>query len=202
MFRSRIGVPESPEGYVYEAPDDLPEEVAGLVDDEEMAEIQEVAHELGLTQEQLTGLLDWRFDRLSGFGSRMAAELARARVEAETALRREWGGDYERNLNLSRRALREFGGEELLGFLSRTRADGMQLANHPEIVRWAANAGRALGEATLRQGGEGGGLTVEERRAELTRAIHDARAAGDRQTARELDAERRALTARAVGDRV
>jgi hypothetical protein len=193
-FRARMGVPESPEDYDYEAPDDLPEELAAFAGDDELAEIFELAHGLSLTQDQLSSLLDWRYEKLAGTGERLAEELGRRRAEAETALQREWGRDYRRNLHLSQRALREYGGEGLSSFLARARVEGTQLANHPEIVRWAANAGRALAEASLRQGGEGGGLSAEERRSELTRAIHDARAAGDTARARELDAERRALT--------
>lgn len=200
-FRARMGVPDRPEGYEYEPPGNLPDILTEAADEAEMAEIFEVAHELGLSQAQLTGLLDWRFERLAGAGEQIEAKLARAREESERILRREWGRDYERNLNLSRRALRAFGGEGLAGFLTRARVDGAQLANHPEIVRWAASIGAALSEATLHAGGEGGGRSAEERRAELTQAIHDARAAGDSARARELDAERRSLTGRIYGDR-
>ena len=193
-FRSRMGVPESPADYAYDAPDDLPDYLADAAGEAEMSEIFEVAHGLGLTQTQLSGLLDWRFEQLAGAGARLEGQFARAREESEKGLRREWGRDYERNLNLSRRALREFGGEGLMEFLTRARVDGAQLANHPEIVKWAAGAGRALTEGTLHTGGEGGGRSPEERRTELTQAIHDARAAGDGARAKELDAERRALT--------
>ena len=198
-FRSRMGVPESPEDYEYDSPGDLPEHLADMAGGEAITEIFELAHGLGLTQTQLSGLLDWRHDQLSGAGARLEAQLGRAREESERTLRREWGGDYERNLNLSRRALREFGGEGLMEFLTRARVDGAQLANHPEIVRWAAGAGRALTEGKLHLGGEGGGQSPEERRTELTQAIHDARATGDSARARELDTERRALTGRIYG---
>lgn len=198
-FRSRLGVPESPGGYEYEPPGDLPEILAEAADEGELAEIFEVAHGLGLTQAQLSGLLDWRFEQLAGAGTRLEGQLARAREDSERALRREWGREYERNLNLSRRALRDFGGDGLVEFLTRARVDGAQLANHPEIVRWAAGVGRALGEASLHLGGGAGGQSPEERRAALTHAIHDARAAGDSARARELDSERRALTGRIYG---
>lgn len=199
-FRTRMGVPESPNDYLYETPDDLPDYLADAAGEDEMAEIFEISHGLGLTQAQLSGLLDWRFEQLSGAGARLEGQLASARGESERGLRREWGRDYERNLNLSRRALREFGGDGLVEFLARARVDGAQLGNHPEIVKWAASAGRALTEATLHLGGETGGLSAEDRRAELTQGIHDARAAGDNARARELDVERRALTGRIYGD--
>jgi len=199
-FRSRLGVPESPGDYEYDPPGNLPDYLAEAAGETEMAEIFEVAHGLGLTQAQLSGLMDWRFEQLAGVGTRLEGQLARARKDSEQALRREWGRDYDRNLNLSRRALRDFGGDGLVEFLTRARVDGAQLANHPEIVRWAAGVGRALGEASLHLGGEGGGRSPEDRRSELTHAIHDARAAGDSARARELDAERRALTGRIYGD--
>jgi hypothetical protein len=199
-FRSRMGVPESPEGYEYDAPGDLPDYLADAAGEQEMSEILEVAYGLGLTQAQLSGLMDWRFEQLAGAGVRLDGQLARAREESERSLRREWGRDYDRNLNLSRRALREFGGEGLGDFLARARVDGAQLANHPEIVKWAASAGRALSEGMLQLGGEGGGQSSEDRRAELTHAIHDARASGDSARAKELDVERRALTGRIYGE--
>ena len=72
--------------------------VADAAGEAEMAEIFDVAHELGLSQAQLSGLLDWRFERLAGAGGRLEAELARAREESARVLQREWGRDYERNL--------------------------------------------------------------------------------------------------------
>lgn len=200
-FRARMGVPESADGYAYDPPADLPDEIAAAAGEDELAEIFDVAHGLGLSQAQLSGLLDWRYDRLGALGMEMQAQQAAAREKSERDLRREWGGDFERNLNLSRRACREFGGERFAAFLGRARVDGTQLANHPEIVRWAARVGQALTEGTLQMGGEGGGASPEERRAELTRQIHDARAAGDSARARELDAERRDLTGRIYGER-
>lgn len=199
-FRTRMGVPERPEDYDYEVPRDLPEQVAEAITDEELSDTFAAAHELGLTQAQLTGLLDYRLDSLAGAERRLAGQLAAAREEAEASLRRDWGRDYDRNLNLSRRTLRDFGGDGLIEFLATARVHGEQLANHPEIVKWAASVGRGMTEGTLRLGGDGGGQPPEERRAELTQAIHDARAAGNGARARELDTERRALTGQIYGD--
>jgi hypothetical protein len=199
MFRSRMGVPESADGYVYDPPTDLPDEIAAAAGEDELVEIFNVAHGLGLSQTQLSGLLDWRYERLGALGTEMQTQQAAALQKSERDLRREWGRDFDRNLNLSRRACREFGGERFAAFLGRARVDGAQLANHPEIVRWAARVGQALTEGTLQLGGEGGGSSPEARRAELTRQIHDARAAGDSARARELDAERRELTGRIYG---
>ncbi|MDH5556772.1 MAG: hypothetical protein OEZ03_05435 [Alphaproteobacteria bacterium] len=198
-FRTRMGVPENPADYEYDPPGDLPDYLADAGNEDEIAEMFEVSHALGLTQAQLSGLLDWRFEKLSEAGEQLGHQMTRAREEAEQGLRREWGRDYDRNLNLSRRALRDFGGEGLPEFLSRARVDGTQLGNHAEIVRWAANVGRALSEATLEFGGEGGGMSSEDRRTQLTQEIHDARAAGDGARAKELDAERRTLTGRLYG---
>ena len=199
-FRTRMGVPERPDDYDYELPGDLPKHLADAISEQDLSDVFDAAHALGLTQVQLTGLLDYRLDALAGGEQRLAGQLAAAREEAEASLRRDWGRDYDRNLNLSRRALRQFGGDGLIEFLTATRVHGAQLANHPEIVKWAASVGRGMTEGTLHLGGEVGGQSPEERRAELTQGIHDARAAGDGAKARELDVERSRLTGELYGN--
>lgn len=62
-----------------------------------------------------------------------------AATEAE--LRREWGSNYDRHMDLANRAIRVFGGPEAVRALIETGA-----GRHPAIVRAFARIGAALAE--------------------------------------------------------
>src|SRR3546814_17122436 len=108
---------------------------------------------------------DWRSDVCSSDLQEKAA--AERRAEAETSLRREWGGDHERNLTFAQRAVRSFGDDTFVDFLESQEVEGVKLGDHPAFVRAFAAIGRAMGEdqPTTGAGERGGGrLKAEESR--------------------------------------
>ena len=89
--------------------------------------------------------------------------------QAETALRRDWGSDYDTNVELANRFVeRAFGAES--DFAARKLADGTALGSHPDFIRMAASIGRLLNEDRLVTGdGDGDGATsVQEQIDGLT----------------------------------
>jgi hypothetical protein len=166
-FREALGVPEKPEGYALKPPAGVPE---GTFTPESAAMFQSWAHKHGLTPKQAQGLLE---DYLGSTAQGLAAnEQARAAKveEAVTTLRGEWGAAYDAKVERANRALKQFGGDDLVAALAETG-----LANDPRMIRAWAAIGEKMGEdnpAGLGTGRSAGGvLTPAEATAELRRIM-------------------------------
>jgi hypothetical protein len=123
------------------------------------------------------GLAQWQVDLLAGglaeFGEQHRAQSEhsadRRRAAAEAELRREWGGAFERQMDLANRALRVFGGPDAVRALIRSGA-----GTQPAIVRAFARIGAALAEDGGLPGERGGGAPAPSRaRSEIQRLKSD-----------------------------
>lgn len=68
------------------------------------------------------------------------------RAEAETALKKELGADYDKHIEVAIRARNAFGGKELVDFLDNTIVQGQKLGDHPVLVKAFGNVGLRMGE--------------------------------------------------------
>lgn len=137
------------------------------ITDELLAEMEEKARALGLTEKQARGLLAYRAEQYAAWvRQQKEAEAAQAEAWKEMVLAdREIGGN-ERRIRASNaaaaRALKVFGSEELRNLLVST---GYEF--HPEIRRALVRAGKAIGEAEAVRGkdtaGSGDGRSLAER---------------------------------------
>jgi hypothetical protein len=146
-YRRQLGVPARPEDYALKLPDDLPE---ALRDDPAAAALRQdfvtAMHGAGATPEVVQQALDWYHGNLAESLAQQEKAAGESRAEAEAALRREWGGDHERNLAFAQRAARSFGDEAFVDFLERHEAEGVKLGDHPTFLRAFAAIGRAMAE--------------------------------------------------------
>jgi hypothetical protein len=141
-FYSRLGVPEDPKGYKFDAPQ-LPE---GMAVNEKLDNwFREAAHKHGLTPKQAASLYS-EFNGLQAgeFSERQQAEQMGV-AEAETALKKEWGKAFDSKLELAKRAVTTFGAQESI--------DKLGLGNHPDFVRMMAKIGEAISEDKLVKAG-------------------------------------------------
>jgi hypothetical protein len=103
-----------------------------------------IAKELGLNSEQATKLVEYQ-DKVNREAQADLTAQWKARSDQwRDSLQKDvdFGGDaYEGNIQASRRALRAFGGEPLASALG-----ALGLGNHPELVKFFARVGRAMGE--------------------------------------------------------
>lgn len=99
-------------------------------------------------------------EKLVRFWNEVAEDLAAAREDAWIQARREWaartmrdreigGANLDRTVQLASRVVNAYGSEELKEVF---RATG--LGNHPEVVRFMARVGRAVGEDELHLGSQ------------------------------------------------
>jgi hypothetical protein len=118
---------------------------------------KEAAAELGLTVKQAQGVLD-KFYGVHSAGVKSAEDRAAEEfAKAETALRNEWGADFDQRVHEANRAIDELGGETLRAELTK-----VGLINNPVVAKMFANlAAQVLEDTGLPgTGNDGGGDTI------------------------------------------
>jgi hypothetical protein len=139
LLFDRLGRPKSPGEYALTPPEGLTasaEIVPAVAED-----YRRTAHELGLLPRQVQGLYSW-FMQLNDRQTADPHSASRHAIEeGKRTLRQEWAGDYDRRVDLARRTVRRFGGEELEAHLVESG-----LGDDPRLLRFLAAAGVALAE--------------------------------------------------------
>lgn len=146
---NRLGRPETVDGYQVTPPENIPDWVS--LEDESVQGAQrsflEAMHGTGATQEMVDTALGWYWNHLSESESTRDRVLDDEFANTEAGLRREWGRDFEGNLEHAGRAVAAFGGQELGDTLEQ-----FGLSNHPAVIRAFARVGRTMGEDTMISG--------------------------------------------------
>lgn len=140
---NKLGRPESPDKYdlsAFKAPEGMPWNADG----------QKVMvgkmHELGLNQQQVQGMLT-AYAGLQGEAWQGAqAGAAKAAETAQVELRKEWGADFDRQMDLANRAVREAFGGDLEAAKQIKLADGTFLLDNPALARAMAKMGATISE--------------------------------------------------------
>lgn len=136
-FRKALGVPETPDDYKLEIPQGLPEGVE--LDDAALAPLKAEAHKLGVTPEQLQGLLNFQLAKEAQDWAELKQQQEQFTKEAEESLKKEWGQGYEKKLALVERVKLTGGG----------LPEGHWGNNDPHIQRLLANIGSKISEGQL-----------------------------------------------------
>jgi len=117
-----------------------------------------LAKELDLTQEQAQKLVDFEASRMTQFQSAQAQAFANqvAAWGEETRGDKEVGGQaFDASVQAAGLAMNRFGTPELraiFGLPSKENPKGLGLGNHPELIRFIARVGKAMGEDTFHSG--------------------------------------------------
>ncbi len=149
-FFKALGVPEKSTDYEFSAAD-------GVEHDPKMIEwAKGIFHKANLNADQ-AGVISAGWD---GFVTEMgkAQKLVQEEAvkEANEKLKTEWGSDYDKKLELTKRAFTHFSGEEFDKFLVDTG-----IGNHPAFIKAFHAIGAAMGEDFSPQGkGPGSDETV------------------------------------------
>ncbi|MBW1989420.1 MAG: hypothetical protein JRI97_07725, partial [Deltaproteobacteria bacterium] len=152
--------PETPEAY--ELPEVKTPEGLGFAESY-VDNFKQAAHKLGLTKEQAAGLWSTLGEASKSNYEEYAAQIEAKTAETEAALKKEWGEQYDANVERARRVVAAFGGEELADYLEQSG-----LGNHPALVKFMAAVGEKLSEdelVTTPPGSYGETLTEEKLRA-------------------------------------
>ncbi len=143
VFLNKLGRPEKPEGYGLDKPE-LPEGMP--YSDEAVQAYRGLAHQVGLNDSQAKSLFE--LHNKMAIESFKADNEARqkAQNEAVEGLKKDWGDGYDANIELAKRALKKFGGDNLTKFLDESGA-----GDNASVLK----AFHAIGEAISDDAGSG-----------------------------------------------
>ncbi len=160
-FYTALGRPEKPEGY--EIPTEgMPE---GLdIPPESLESYYQAAHDLGLNTQQVAGLYRWLMEDVGKQGEGLATTAVEEKAAGEKVLREEFGDAYDQRMAVSKKAVRDFGGDELVAFLNDTG-----LGDSPALVKAFSKIGIAVGTDEIIGTGAATtfGMTPEEAQAKI-----------------------------------
>lgn len=144
---SKLGRPDSPEGYGIEVPEKADPEFYNWA--------KSAFHKLNFTKDQATNLLT-EFSQYSEGVKLTAQEKYKQQVsEQELALKKEWGAAYHQNIAVAQEAVKKFGvPAEAVDALEKTLGfDG--------VMKFLSNIGSKLGESRFIAGNQGAGFSPE-----------------------------------------
>ena len=119
--------------------------------DQFVKDVQGKFHELGLTEKQGNALAEWYHGVQKGMVDTTLAGSAQQAEADLAALKTEWGGAYDENIEFGRRAAREYG-------LDEAKLNKMEQAlGTGEMLKLMASIGRSQGEASFNKGDGGSG---------------------------------------------
>ena len=138
-FYQKIGRPETVEGY------ELPELAEGeAYDDQMMGAIKNYALENNIPKDMFSGMVGIYMQEAN-------AAMERQAVATEDALKQEWGGQYDANIEISRRALRELAPAEITEPLI-AELGRMNMDNSEPFVKFLHSVGSKMMDDTLVKG--------------------------------------------------
>ncbi|NKB59001.1 MAG: hypothetical protein GKS00_21960 [Alphaproteobacteria bacterium] len=193
-YRKQTGVPLSADGYAFDMPQGTEPSEADTAFQNEMARAM---HGVNVTGGQAKALGSAFNDYVARQQADTEAVSAAALEQSVAALKREFGADYDRNVEYARRAALDFGSESFVEFLETKIVDGAPLGDHPAFIKAFARIGRGAGEASIDvETPAGDSATLDERIRAKRTEIQQALDRGDHKRAHQLDREERALWSR------
>ena len=132
---NKLGRPEEPGNYEFE----IPETHKPYFAETSVNEFKNVAHQIGLNNEQVKALIDYQINEVNNASEMQQSQISVNRQEVEQSLKQEWGFDYDKNLRAAQRAIDVYGDKDLTELLNGPTG------NDPAIVKLFARLG---GEVT------------------------------------------------------
>jgi len=136
-FHVSLGMPEKPEGYKLSPLEKMHPELK--ITPETEAGFKTLMHKHGITAKQADGLYKEYFGMLSGSLTKRDEKMNAEKHEAETALRTDWGAEYDTNLNKAKRLVEKFGG-------ANAREAFGEIGNNPHVLKTLANIAKQFSE--------------------------------------------------------
>ncbi|WP_417431823.1 hypothetical protein [Kiloniella sp.] len=144
-FYAALGVPETPDGYELQVPEELSSQHSEEDWKAYTGAISELSHALGLSPDQAQALADMDLQAKTQSMENMEREqeqyLSQQIEETTQTLSDEWGSKMDVNVRTANRALKALGGSELEGVLSEAG-----VLNDPVVIRAFHKAGLSLVE--------------------------------------------------------
>ena len=144
-FYRELGAPEDAKGYELNKRD----AIEGLAYDDKLeAAYRETALSLGLSKQQAAKLYDWYSEVNEAVFTNAQQSKETSLDESVENLKKSWGAEYDAKLEKTKKAVAEFGGDEL-----KTLLDESGLGNNPIMIEAFHKIGAAMSEDKLISGG-------------------------------------------------
>ena len=156
-FRSKLGVPDAPEGYELKAPEKLHEGAKATPEIEKA--FKAYVHKHNLTKAQAEGMYPEFLQMASTTLERQEAATKEKSVAAQTALKQKWGADYDNNVAFAQKAAEKFLTPEMAA----------QIKDRPDWIEHFNKIGKAISEDMVKSIQAGGTGTVTEKEGAIKR---------------------------------
>lgn len=139
-FREQLGIPEKPEGYYENLPDNL---VIGEDDRAYFDDFAKSLHDKNMPPEAAHAAVEW-YNNFREQEQEALINMDREQhQEMEDALRQDWGTGYRANINLATALIKKtFGDEGAEAFMNARGPDGRGVLNNRAIMEGWANLAR------------------------------------------------------------
>tara|TARA_B100000161_G_C33548051_1_gene414055 strand:+ start:643 stop:1476 length:834 start_codon:yes stop_codon:yes gene_type:complete len=134
---NKLGRPEAADKYEV----NVPEDYSAYFTQDQISQFKNVAHQVGLNQQQVEALVNYQMDTIKNQGELFASQMDVQKQENENILKKEWGYDYDNQVRIAKRAVDVYGDNEIKQILATTEA-----GNHPAVVRLFARLGKDITE--------------------------------------------------------
>jgi hypothetical protein len=156
-FYKSLGRPDYPEGYDFKKPEKLPDNVTW--NEDRVKKFAGVFHKLGIPKTQANEILNaYNQDVFEEVAGQQKA-INEFREKSVADLKKEWGSNFDKNIQKANAAVKLFGGRELIDLLKNTGMDA-----HPVLVKVFEKIASRIGENSLVDG------YVETQKPVLTKA--------------------------------
>ena len=133
---TKLGRPESGEAYDFIIPDTH----KSHFNEDQVKEFRNVAHQIGLNNEQTKALIDFQVKSVDHEIQRQSTNLTVTKQATEDTLKKEWGYDYDKQVRNAQRALQVYGNEELNELMNG------EAGNIPAVIKLFAKLGSEVTE--------------------------------------------------------
>ena len=133
---TKLGRPETSEKYNFT----IPETHSKFFNEEQVKQFKNVAHQIGLNNDQAKALIDFQVKSVDFENQRRDSEMTVGKKNTEEMLRKDWGYDYDNKVRSARRAMSVYADNELMELLD------TEAGNHPSVVRLFARLGEDITE--------------------------------------------------------
>jgi hypothetical protein len=140
-WRDHQGIPEKAEDYLTKLPNGL---VIGEDDKELISSFATELHGLDAPPAIVHKAIDWYYKTIEQQRQDEYEVDREARQQTEDALRADFGEEYRRNINIMNGVIQAMPGEAGKLLATARSADGVQLLNHPDVIRGLVDWARQL----------------------------------------------------------
>ena len=133
---NKLGRPETADKYDVSVPEDY----KAYIPEENFNQFKNIAHQIGLNNEQAKALVDYQVKTLEHQINNQPQQLEEGRKESEKNLKEEWGYDYDKKVRQAQRALQVYGDDEIRQLMN------TEAGNHPAVIKLFARLGEDVTE--------------------------------------------------------